>query len=333
MPWKTNHTVNGKGKPQRKPLPRKTKLFIIYFSIVVFVALALLFGLKYGLHQGRDGSAPAPPPPTPPGDDEVWQPAVNTTWQIILSQELNIDNANPSVTPDVEVFDIDMFLHQNTTVIDSLHKLNKKVICYFSAGSYEPYRPDSYKFQDSDMGNDLNGWPDEKWLNISSPHVREIMADRIVIAASMGCDAIDPDNMDGYLNDNGLDLTTNQTVDFLKFLHREAKAQKMAIGLKNAPDIIPEVLDLVQFSVNEQCAAQDNCQNFAPFIKAGKPVFHIEYPSGAGGGKKIAPSASKKSCSAKGMDGFSSLMKDLKLDSWVEYCDGTRENTDVVVWD
>lgn len=330
MPWKTPRKVNGDGKPQRKPLSRKAKLCIIYLVAIIIVGVAVGVGIRFGRPQGGGGGPPPPPPSPPPGGKEIWQPAVNTSWQIILSQELKIDNDNPSVAPDVEVFDIDMFLHQNNTVVESLHKLNKKVICYFSAGSYEPYRPDSYKFLDSDMGNVLDGWPDEKWLNITSPHVRSIMAGRISIAASMGCDAVDPDNVDGYLNENGLDLTTNQTVDFLTFLHREAAAHKMAIGLKNSPDIVSDVLDLVQFSVNEQCAAQDNCENFAAFIKAGKPVFHIEYPSGAGHGRKIAPAASKKSCSAKGMDGFSTLMKELKLDGWVEYCDGTQDSTAVV---
>lgn len=315
------------GRAARKPLSRRAKLYILYLVAVVIIGIALGLGLKFGSRRGGDGSGPQNPANELP---EIWQPAANTSWQIILSQELKINTDNPSVTPDVDVFDIDMFLHQNSTVVDSLHKLGKKVICYFSAGSYEPYRPDSYKFLDSDMGEVLNGWPDEKWLNITSPHVRQIMIDRMTIAGSMGCDAVDPDNMDGYLNENGLDLTTNETVDYLRFLVDQAKAQKMAIGLKNAADIVPEAVDLVQFSVNEQCAEQDNCESFSAFIKADKPVFHIEYPSGTGPGRKIAQSDSKRSCTAKGASGFSTVMKDMTLNNWVQYCDGKTATTDVV---
>ncbi|KAM7185195.1 Glycoside hydrolase superfamily [Rhypophila sp. PSN 637] len=316
----------GGGLGKGVDVSRRTGLTLIGILAVVTVALVLGLGLGFGLnHNGSDSQSPNPPHPTP---SNIWQPAVKTSWQIILSQELAINHSSPSITPDVEVFDIDMFVHLNTTIIGDLHKLNKKVICYFSAGSYEPYRRDSDKFQDSDMGNVLNGWWDEKWLNITSPHVRGIMSDRIDLAASLGCDAIDPDNMDGYLNDSGLDITTDEAVDYVKFLADKAKAKNMAIGLKNAPDLIPYVLDIVQFAVNEQCAAQDDCAGFSAFIEAGKPVFHIEYPSGAG--RNIAASASKKSCTAKNMAGFSTVMKELKLGAWVEYCDGTTAYTNIV---
>lgn len=51
------------------------------------------------------------------------------------------------------------------------------------------------------MGNPLDGWPNEKWLNINSANVRSIMTKRIQLASSMGCDAVDPDNVDGYVSD------------------------------------------------------------------------------------------------------------------------------------
>ena len=88
-----------------------------------------------------------------------------------------------------------------------LFKLNKKVICYFSAGSYEPGRPDSANFLPSDLGSQMANWPDETWLDIRSLNVQKIMAARIQLAKSKGCDAVDPDNVDGYNNVNGLGLT------------------------------------------------------------------------------------------------------------------------------
>ncbi len=131
----------------------------------------------------------------------VWQPAVGASGQIILAGTVKISSSSPSITPSVDVYDIDLFGNTkdgtDKSTIDALHKLNKKVICYFSAGSYEPGRPDSSQFAAADKGSELDGWPGEHWLNLNSQNVRNIMAARIKLAASMGCDAIDPDNVDG----------------------------------------------------------------------------------------------------------------------------------------
>jgi hypothetical protein len=46
----------------------------------------------------------------------------------------------------------------------------------------------------------LDGWPGEVWVNISSTNVRNIMSKRLELASHKGCDAVDPDNMDGYVS-------------------------------------------------------------------------------------------------------------------------------------
>jgi hypothetical protein len=130
-----------------------------------------------------------------------WVPQVGQSWQIILSSPLKI-SANGDLTPDVDVYDIDLFGNDVATIA-ALKKKGKKTMCYFSGGSYEPYRPDSKDFLPTDKGSVMNGWPDEKWLKLSSPNVRSIMAKRVALAAQKGCDAIDPDNVDGFVR--GLD--------------------------------------------------------------------------------------------------------------------------------
>ncbi|KND86404.1 hypothetical protein TOPH_08948 [Tolypocladium ophioglossoides CBS 100239] len=250
----------------------------------------------------------------------VWRPRVGATWQIILRTRLNIDAGN--ISPDVEVYDIDMYENSAET-IKKLQDAGKKVICYFSAGSYENWRADKGSFKDGDMGKELEGWPGERWLKLSSENVRNIMAVRIKYAADKGCDSIDPDNVDGFQNDNGLGLTADDSISFVTFLAGEAAKYNMSIGLKNAADIIPTVLNLMDFSVNEQCAEKHECERFSPFIAAGKPVFHIEYPNGA---PNIAPQDVNSVCSrtgnSKGADGFSTVMKLMNLNPWVQYCDG-----------
>lgn len=52
--------------------------------------------------------------------------------------------------------------------------------------------------------------------------------------------------------------------------------------MKNSGDIIPEVMNLVQYSVEEACSAYDECDIYTPFTDAGKAVFHVEHPKGYG---------------------------------------------------
>jgi hypothetical protein len=138
----------------------------------------------------------AVPSPSNTANSGIWQPAVGSKWQIQLSQPIKVDS---SLDPSVEIYDIDLFDTPQSS-IDQLHSLGKKVICYFSAGSYEPGRPDSAQFTASDKGSGLDGWPGEFWLDVKGANVRSIMAARLQLAASKGCDGVDPDNVDGYVS-------------------------------------------------------------------------------------------------------------------------------------
>ena len=143
------------------------------------------------------------------------------------------------------------------------------------------------------------------------------MNTRLDMAVRKGCDAVDPDNVDAYDNDNGLGLTQDDAVNYVSFLSDAAHARNLSIGLKNAGAIIPRVLPQVEFSVNEQCLQYNECDQFQPFIQAGKPVFHIEYP---GGVPKVKAGDVKKICGDASAKGFSTVMKEMDLGEAVEYC-------------
>jgi hypothetical protein len=184
-------------------MSHKLKWTIIAVSAAIII-LALGLGLGLGLTLGGSGdgneaATNAPPLPATPSNKNIWQPAAGTSWQIILWGPIKLDPSATSVTPDVDVYDIDLFTNPQST-IDTLHRLGKKVICYFSAGSYEPDRPDSGNFKESDKGRTLDGWPKERWLKINNDNVRNIMSKRIELAAAKKCDAIDPDNVDGFVS-------------------------------------------------------------------------------------------------------------------------------------
>lgn len=186
-------------------MSKKTKILLL--AVIALVIIGLAVGLGVGLTVGGDNddgnnggndASPGGPNPTSPYRDGVWQPAVNTSWQIILQSPIELDRDATIVTPDVEVYDLDLFTNDKA-VFDTLHRLGKKVICYFSAGSSEEYRPDSGDFQAADKGKELDGWPGEYWLDLKSQNVRDIMKKRIDLAHQKGCDGIDPDNVDGYV--------------------------------------------------------------------------------------------------------------------------------------
>ena len=109
-----------------------------------------------------------------------YKPDVNSSWQWQLKDTIN-------TSYNVEIYDIDLF-DSNTTLIQSLKNSGKKVVCYFSAGSYENWRSDKNDFPSLALGNTLDGWPDEQWLDISNEDLAPIMKARLDLAVAKGCD-------------------------------------------------------------------------------------------------------------------------------------------------
>ncbi|KAF2429062.1 endo alpha-1,4 polygalactosaminidase [Tothia fuscella] len=244
-----------------------------------------------------------------------WQPsaAANEKWQIILSSTLSM--GAPLSPNAATVWDLDLF-ETDASTIASLKARGKTVMCYFSSGTSEANRPDLNRLSSYDYGAGLPDWPGERWLDLRSERVWSVMLGRIQLAAQKGCDAIDPDNIDGYSNESGggfsPPLSTSDSIRFLNRMASAADSLGMSIGLKNAMDILDSVADNIQFAVNEECIAIGECDVYNKFIGSGKPVYHIEYGS--------AYEASRF-CS----NGYlNTVVKRLSLDGWVHYCDGSE---------
>jgi hypothetical protein len=200
-----------------------------------------------------------------------WVPRLGDTWQWQLS-----GTVNPSY--DVDAYDIDLF-DSPADLIQALHDDGRRVICYFSAGSYENWRPDSDAFDAADLGNALDGWPGERWLDIRSDNVRDIMKERLDLAMQKGCDGVEPDNVDGYSNSTGIALTAADQLEYNRYLAQEAHLRHLAVALKNDVAQVDDLVDDFDFAVNEQCHEYEECNTLVPFIAAGKPVFNAEYAS------------------------------------------------------
>lgn len=203
---KSQATVDAAGKP-KQPWSLKRKLLLALVAIVVIIGLAV--GLGVGLTRGGGGSDDdgsdddntddsGDSGGSGPDRESKWKPGVGDSWQIVLKQAIKLESSD-DIDPDVDVYDLDLF-DNDIEIFQTLQDAGKKVICYFSAGSWEDYRDDKDDFDKDDLGKELDGWPDERWLKLSSTGVRDIMKKRIKTAWEKGCDAIDPDNVDGYVS-------------------------------------------------------------------------------------------------------------------------------------
>lgn len=232
-----------------------------------------------------------------------YQPIVGTTWQWQLNG--SIDTSIAAEVYDIDLFDVD------AAQIAALQAAGRRVICYFSAGSYESWRPDAARFQAGELGKTLDGFADERWLDVGSANVAAIMKDRLELAAQKGCDGVEPDNVDGWDNDTGFSLSRETQLAFNRMLASESHARGLAVGLKNALGQIPDLVGDFDFAVNEQCFEFNECDAMAPFVAAGKPVFGAEYLASF-----VNDAAARETMCADARNrGFSTLVLPLDLDN------------------
>lgn len=228
----------------------------------------------------------------------IWRPRPGASWQIQLTGTVD-------TSADAQIYDVDLF-DTPQLVIDELHAHGRKVICYFSAGSWENWRTDADRFPSAVIGQVLEGWPDERWLDIRRLDVlAPLMAARLDLAAQKRCDGVDPDNVDAYANRSGFPLSAENQLVYNRWLAAEAHRRGLSIGLKNDLGQVPELVDSFEWALNEQCFQYDECDRLLPFVEAGKAVLGIEYD--------LAP---EDFCSQANAMNFDFLKKRLDLDSW-----------------
>ncbi len=233
---------------------------------------------------------------------DIWVPSPGTSWQWQLTQPVDTH-------VDVAMFDIDLFETPEST-IEELHAEGKVVICYFSAGSYEKWRPDASFYPDEVIGKPLEGWPDEKWLDIRRLDLlAPLIEARLDLAVSKGCDGVEPDNVDGYANDTGFPLSHEDQLHFNRWLAMQAHIRGLSVGLKNDLDQVEDLEPYFDWALNEKCFTYDECDKLLPFIQAGKAVFGVEYD--------MEPD---EFCSKANAMGFDFLKKDYDLDAWRVPC-------------
>ncbi len=235
-----------------------------------------------------------------------------------------------------------------TASVSSLHNAGKRVMCYFSAGTWE-YTNDSRgiinkaltdrnangvidgsgnvaeaalvsaAIQNGDAGYSFNGqsivFSDDQdaFINLAGSQLpgwdeyvykiagfsasstmpehkvlRAIMNGHMDRAKTLGCDALEPDNIDAYANVTDGITAANQYA-FNNWLATSAHAKGMKIFLKNDLDQIPNggvgvpagsstgLVYKFDGMINEECFQFVECEALKPFKDLNKPIFVRQY--------------------------------------------------------
>ena len=237
--------------------------------------------------------------------DGWWQPEPGLSWQIQYTGDVDLNLS-------VQVYNLDLF-ETSVEEIDVLHARGVRVICYLNAGAWEDWRSDSADFPEAVLGWDYTGWPGERWLDIRQIEtLAPLITARLELCAAKGFDGVDPDNLDGYTNATGFDLTYNDQLAYNHWLADAAHTRGLGIGLKNDPDQAGELVDIFDWATVESCFNEGWCTDYTPFIEAGKPVFAIEYTDNGMTLTDFCDPAADLSIDA--------LLKHRQLDDWREAC-------------
>jgi len=203
---------------------------------------------------------------------------IETTLKMFyfLGKNTNDINEYPKISVDYNIITIDME-DSTTEEIQALKDKGIQVMCYISAGSWEDWRSDAADFPEEIKGNDLANWTGEKWLDISNQQTIDLIKLRIDRTKEKGCDGIDFDNVDGYTNDTGFELTYEDQLNYNKELASYAKSLNLKTILKNDLNQLDDLINDFDYAVNESCNKYDECQLYRNWVDNEKQIFNIEY--------------------------------------------------------
>ncbi|ETS74139.1 hypothetical protein PFICI_14005 [Pestalotiopsis fici W106-1] len=300
----------------------------------------------------------APPVPTP----SFFVPGVK--WQIEIDTAVDTEGTTPIVPQDAKVWDVNLYdetdkdTTENPPDENGIARLRAVqdgtifVICYFNAGGVEPADEENpSRLPDSVILGDIPLWLGEHYIDITSDIVLNFSKAIIDRGVAGGCDAFDPDNIDGYQEptlvqrkSDGHVLNETDYYNYVKAISDYAHSKDKLIGQKNAPELLDlSTFDgtsrgllkdgITDFAVTESCSGKNGeapwCELMSVYVEANKPVLQIEYPSEWDGTcTPTALSNTANYCNLEGASGFSTILKldgdDCGLDGYTQYCGMTQ---------
>jgi hypothetical protein len=237
------------------------------------------------------------------GSAPPWRPSVGTSWQVQLTGPLD-------TSIDVAVFDVDLFDTPASTV-EALHAAGRRVICYVSVGTYEPWRSDATQFPAAALGDAVEGFPNERWIDTRDATVRALMTARLDLAAGKKCDGVDLSNVspDGAVT--GFSFGAADVESYGRSLAGQAHARGLGAGLGGGADVAPALAADFEWALTEGCLGDGTCAAFAAFAAVGKVVFGVEFG---------AEADAATICPAAAQAGLDALIKNRNYDAFRVAC-------------
>jgi len=140
------------------------------------------------------------------------------------------------------------------------------------------------------IGEQYEDLIDEQWVDYANiDALAPIMSARIERCRSKGFDAIEIDNVDAHNYESrdeqgevvnigtNFNMTLDESIAYVRWLTNEAHSRGLGIGLKNAEEMVADVVDEVDWMLVEDCYFDSWCLAATAFIDADKPVFMAEY--------------------------------------------------------
>lgn len=231
-----------------------------------------------------------------------WVPAPTDTLQYQLSGRIDL-------AVEADVFDLDAFETSRSTV-RQIHASGRRAICYIDAGTWESYRPDKGRYPRRVLGKRVDGWPDERWVDIRQLDVlKPILRDRVDRCAAKGFDGVEYDWADGYLHDTGFRITRSHQLRFDRWLAWLAHDRGLSVGLKNSGTLVSRLVGHFDFVLTEECFQYRECGLYRAFRRAGKAHFDVEYQL-----------PTSEFCDRANAAGIMAMRKRLALDAWRRTC-------------
>lgn len=232
-----------------------------------------------------------------------WRPAVSASWQVQLVGTLD-------TSLDVSVYEVDLFDTAEAD-IDALHAAGRRVICYVSTGTFEPWRSDAAAFPPAAVGNVVAEYPQERWLDTRDATIRAVMTARLDRARDKRCDGVDLSTVSSGTADTGFSLTAADALGYARFLAAEAHGRGLSAGLGGAEDIAAELVPSFEWALTQGCLDAGTCASLAAFVAAQKVVFAVEFGTAADAAT-ICPRVRQQ--------GFNPLIKNRSFDAFRVAC-------------
>jgi hypothetical protein len=174
-----------------------------------------------------------------------------------------------------ELFVIDLF-DISRAQIDALHARGKVVVAFVAAGSFEPWRPDVDALPEAAIGNPLPGYPDEAWLDVRDPSVRQLLVGRLTLAADKGFDGVLLVSLDAYLADSGFGLSAADQLAYNLWLAERAAQAGLVAGISSDWQHAAQLAARYAFAIHVNCVADQRCAELDAYRAEGRAVFDLE---------------------------------------------------------